>query len=413
MPTVIRNQAAYDAAVARNAGKKFYPRKKKTYNNCTCPSKKKTYKKKMPPPFLPPAGLFPDAMPSFPQGFAAKSKPPPFPAGNMRDNPIVQNVLAHISPQKCANGSVSGMYNAMPSQKFTSRGLISLGVGNGETSLVFINPCVANDSTRPSLVAITGTIANLGLVTSTFTSSTAAVSPASTILTNSVTNTPYAAALLDDGNYHWRCVSAFVRVRYQGAAQYQSGIIKYYDDLQGHILENSELSSITLAAIIGRIDAHTGTIRKSLNQNPVAEFNVAGGDLREANQGAWTQGLNPLSLDWSNQRIGGTASTLLMGQPASYMTITNSTGFGATLDIEMIEHWEVRGTAIEMLHTPSTAHDTARSAVVALANSARQHHAANPAISFGSACKFVSKTLHNKAAMAGVEDVLMSALSLA
>lgn len=332
---------------------------------------------------------------------------------SIRDNPMVQNVLAHIAPQKCLNGSVSGMYNAMPSQKFTSRGLVSLGVGNGETSLVFINPCVANESSRPSLVAYTGTIANLGLASSTFTSSTVAVNPASVVMSQSVTNTPYASTLLDDGNYHWRCVSAFIRVRYQGAAQYQSGIIKYFDDIQGHILESGETGTVTAAAIINRIDAHTGTIRKSLNQDPTAEFVIAGGDLREANQGIWTQGLNPMSIDWSNQRIGGTTSTLVMGQPTSYMTITNSTGFGATLDVEMIEHWEVRGTAIEMLHTPSTAHDTTRSAVVAIANSARQHHAANPSISFGEAAKFVSKTLHNKAAMSGVESVVMAALSLA
>lgn len=389
----IRNQAAYNAAVARNAAKKSALKKEitktlKDVSNSYAPKAKKYIKKTA-------------------SSYIKRNIP-----SSIRDNPMVQNVLAHIAPQKCLNGSVSGLYNAMPSQKFTSRGLVSLGVGNGETSLVFINPCVANDSTRPSLVAYTGTLANLGLATSTFTSSTAAVNPTGIIISQSVTNTPYASTLLDDGNYHWRCVSAFVRVRYQGAQQYQSGIIKYFDDIQGHILESSEPTTVTAAAIINRIDSHTGTIRKSLNQDPVAEFVISGGDIREANQGAWTQGLNPLSIDWGHQRIGGTTSTLLMGQPSSYLTITNSTGFGATLDVEMIEHWEVRGSAIEMLHTPSTAHDTTRSAIVAITNSARQHHATNPSISFGEACKFVSKTIHNKAAMSGVENVVMAALSL-
>jgi len=102
-----------------------------------------------------------------------------------------------------------------------------------------------------------------------------------------------------------------------------------------------------------------------------------------------------------------------MGQPASYCFFTNTSGNTQTYDIELIEHWEVRGAAIEMLHTPSTSHETVNSCVKTIAQSARQHQSSNPQHGFGKVVKFVSNTLHNKAAMQGVEGLMMTALSLA
>jgi hypothetical protein len=393
----IRNQAAYDAAVARNAAKKSALKKEitktlKDVSRSYIP-KAKTYAK------------------NYSKSYIKKSPYVKKIHQSLRDNPLVNCIRAHIHPEKIEYGTASGLTIPRPSQKFTARALSTVVLATTEDIMIGISPSIANDLSYPSAVVWKGTNLQFQNATSTFTSSTVGANPAGTTLIPINTNTPYNAATLDDGNSSWRLVSAFIRVRYTGAAQYQNGTCKFFDDLQGQVLEVGETTTLTLAQLTTRLESNHGTIRKNINSSPVCEFVIAGMDHRGM-EGSWSTDLNPCVNDWSAVRCGGTTSTLLLGQPASYLYLQNGGGATVSYDIELIEHWECRGTLMEMLHTPSTAHASVCSSVLAIAQAARKSHAQEPSKSFGTIFKAVSSTIHNKAAMHGVEDLMGAAIAL-
>lgn len=327
-------------------------------------------------------------------------------------NPLVQNVVAQLDVSKAQSGFPSGLVDARPSQKFTVRGQTSVSVQTNKDCVVFIAPNAANDSTRPTLAACVISTASASDATSTFTSSTAAVEPAGVVTTTLVTPTVYPHATLDDGDMHWRCLGAKLRVSYVGPDTNRSGVLKFMDDLQGQIMSSSEASTLTYSAIKSKIDSTSLALRNNFNYRSSFEYNIAGSDHRSATLGAWSQSFAALSGNWDEARLGGTTSTKLMGQPAAYLYFTNGAGVDIQLDLEIIEVWEYRGHEISALHTPSTAHGTVASAVTSVCQAAREHHAKSPNSTFSNVLKEVVKTAHNKDAMRGVEDVMKVALSL-
>ena len=82
-----------------------------------------------------------------------------------------------------------------------------------------------------------------------------------------------------------------------------------------------------------------------------------------------------------------------------------------TYDIELIEHWEVAGSAIETLHTPSASHQAASDLVRSIAEHAHHSHAMNPHLKFSDVVKGAVQLEHNKEALRDA-GVVASALAM-
>lgn len=334
-------------------------------------------------------------------------------SGSQGSDLLVNSVVAHISPEKAQRGKVSGLNDPRSSQKISVKSLGTITINSGGDAMFMINPCVASD--RPSVVTYVGTPANMALPSSTFTSSTVGPAPASLAMYTSTSNTPYSAATLQN-NFEWRHVGTSFKVSILSNQLYQGGVGRFLDDTRGDFIADTfDATGKTMAVLLAELNSHPGTLRYNFSENSVKSYTVSSGDHRYNMDGSWQAypAYNAANGRFQEQKVGGTTSTVYSCQPAAYFAFSNSSPSALILEYETIEHWEVIGQEIAALHTESVGHLGVLSAVKQLCSQTREKHADNPKATFANVLKQLSKTVHNKAAMQGVEGVMGAALALA
>jgi len=325
-------------------------------------------------------------------------------------HPVAKAIKGIIAPFMAEKGSFGGLVDPRPSQKFSARGLVAYQIPNNNEFLMFIYPCIASNVQYPSLTLNYGTDNNMALATSTYTSSTAGNTPLNITQIQGITSTPYTEATLTTGQNNWRLLSAGIRVRYTGPNLYRGGLFKYYHDTRGDILNASELTTTTFSQIIQRLDGHAGVIRHNLGDDPVIEFSLP--SVTNESQ-EWTDDgtqLWPGNKEYTKQRIGGTTSGILAGQPIGYIYGMNTTGQSLYFDAELIEHWEIAGRNVDALNTPSTGNAELANSLSTLVVSAHQHLAHNPSMGYHKALKMIYKDPHVRGAFSGIASNLATAV---
>jgi len=318
-------------------------------------------------------------------------------------DPNVVNTVAQLSPFRIPRGVANLLEKAQPSQKFTARSLTSISVPASQECLVFISPCICSDSYARSLTGFAGTRANLALQ-----QLSAATAASGVTFFAGSSNTPYIANTLAGSDFSWRLVSAGIRLRNTTAAVNRQGVVKFITDYEGVISQYS--STVNMDTLISSIDGNHRTVRKNMANEPDTELTLSG-QLYSANvdwykadtsdilseSSFYGCGHGPVcNLGSSGYRAGGTMVVLpLVGTAQSY-------------DFEIIEHWEVHGSSIETLHTPSSSHSLAAEAVSNLVKHAHHSHSQTPSLSLAGVAKGISFAEHHKTAIKDAGSVAVA-----
>jgi len=341
--------------------------------------------------------------------------------------PDMVSAVAQVAPFRIPKGIASVLTNPRPSQKITARAIGSVTVANGSTLLGNFSPCVASDNgvtlvTASAMLPVYIT-SNGADATTCFTSATVGTSAANVTEGRLTTNTPYPAATLSGNDYNWRLVSSGIRVRNITAVINRAGVIRVLVDRHRNLYSYASIPTTPYATIANAIEANHKTVRHAMGATPdfeisvphslVADFAVA--DYTSGN-GGWAQTVDtPGQQLWygagvGNIRYGGTTSVIKGGVGETWVLFANTTGATQALDFELIEHWEICGSAIETLHTPSASHAAAYDLLQNVTGHAHAHHSMTPSLPLHTLVKDAVKLEHNKSA---VKDAGLVATALA
>ena len=336
----------------------------------------------------------------------------PHPAVQAAD-PLAVGIAAQLSPFNVPKGTAKKLVDSLQSQAITARGTSTVSVPPNNTLLMFVENCVANDTINSSVFLVVCPNINLVDATSTITSSTAANFPANCTGYTIPTNTPYTAATLAGGDYNWRLVGAGVRVRNVSEQLYRGGIFRYVLDTQGTINGQVAVNSTKFSEIITILNGCQHSVRKHFSDDSLIEILVPAGSLNEwsgmsgnydASFVGTTQAMTG-GTAYGNYtgtgagRVFGTTSGVVCGyQPMVWGYFVNSGTGTQTLDFEVIEHWEVHGSTISTLHTPSANHVQSQALVTSIMEHVATNHSNNPHLHFKDVVKEAVKLSHNKQA---------------
>lgn len=337
----------------------------------------------------------------------------------IKQEPTAVSVQAQVAPFDIPRGIASVLKGPRPSQKITSRALCSVIVTNGQNMLGFFSPCIASDTGYYSGLVHCGSTTQMSAAPAVLTSGDAIVLWTGVSSFTLSTNTPYTAATLAGNDYRWRLVSYGLRIRNTTASMYRGGVIKYLVDTGANLMPADASTSQTFQATITAMDANHKTVRYNCASRPDIEIAVPHSQVADA---AWHSipSTDPASFGnlWYEavsdgaKRAGGTLSTNYAAYGQLYISYINGTGQTQNFDLELIEHWEIAGSAIEILHTPSASHSGAYDLVSNIANHSHHQHSLAPHLTFKSVVKDAVKLEHNKAAMqdAGIAATALLAL---
>lgn len=308
-------------------------------------------------------------------------------------DPVVQSVAAQIAPFRVPRGLCSILKESRPSQKFTARGLGTLSLPAAQSAIMYISPCIASESAANSMMIVSGL--STGLSAQIYNN----VNPATVTLTTISTNTPYTSSVMSGSDYKWRLVSCGVRIRNTTAAVQRSGVIRYLVDNNGTIdtvMDGVSSHGMTIAAI----DSNHKTVRKNMASEPDVDISIGaamfftGDDWRESPTADYTNA----TQFWAQARSVYVCNNNRYACGAAYVTIPPLAA-AQTYDIEIVEHWEILGNAIETLHTPSPSHAQAHDVIGAVAASAHHQHSLTPAAGLSFIAKAVSFGMQHKSAI--------------
>jgi hypothetical protein len=429
----IRNQAAYDAAIRRNASA---AKKKGKCSSCTivcnCGSSKrkparktlsgKPYKK----------GL--GKAPSLKKLYGTTGGALPMKSMSDGDKTLHNSVVAQLDPTAVPRCSASSLLLPRPSQKVSGFARGSYTVASGQVLLAAIGPTFANDSTHFSIygyifaASVAGTSNNMVFGT---TNPAQGATPYPTDAISAVglsTATPYSFATLAANDYSTKFVSANLRVRNKSSQNNRGGELLVFQD---HFLQmgtryapsGNTNAALTVPTMYNTINSSSRTISHPFT----TEVNVVlnGSDHIFAGQngaqpGGWTTAGNVCgyvqpNLSWTQLPFGNTGITtsLVDGMPIAWVMYNNTTSASANITFDYLEHWEVEGNEIEMLHTPSPSNNNAASAISALIASTRAQHSEHPHKSFSEVALHAAKHPAVKSAFKGVENIIGNALKTA
>lgn len=319
-------------------------------------------------------------------------------------SPTQASVLAQVAPFNITRGVASVLKLPRPSQKITARAIGTILVTNGQNMLLALSPCVANNTTWCSAIAWCGNSTQLGAATSTLVSTYVGTGWPSVTPTYFTTNTPYPAATLGDGSYNWRLVSSGIRIRNTTSVFNRGGVVKTFIDSTANVLPNEAATSYTFQSIINTLNANHKVVRYNSASVPDVEVCVP---HCESTDGAWFSATSQddpklwyaATAGSGGSIAGGTTSTYKGAFGPAYVFFENATGSSQSFDVEIVEHWEINGSSIEVLHTPSPSHANAYDLLHNVANSAIHQHSQSPHLSFHSIVKGAVKMEHNKAAL--------------
>lgn len=299
-----------------------------------------------------------------------------------RATPVQASVLSQVAPFRVPRCMASILKGARPSQKITSRALASSVLTTSGSLLFNFSPCIASDGVSMMCIYYpTGGQAQ---------NWADALNAANTKLT-ATTNTPYTESVLTSGDYKWRLVSFGVRIRNTTAPVQRQGVVRYLVDYGYDLLPYSGLGTQTLAMIASDMSANHKTVRVNTSTNPTIEIAV-----HATRDGDWVGEGNSWYCKQDGDLSTASGSTYYTGPLWVHVPAPSAQ---QTFDIEIIEHWEIAGSAIETLHTPSPTHGMAADTIRAIAEHSHHQHALQPHLSFSSVVKGAVKLEHNKEAM--------------
>lgn len=318
-------------------------------------------------------------------------------------DPTVLSAVAQLAPFRVPRGVVNILQESQPSQKFTSRCLLSLSPAVSSETILAICPCIASNAAAASLMAFTGTRTNLSsqlLQQITYSSGVTGISAS--------TNTPYTDTVLSGNDYSWRCVSAGLRIRNTTAAVNRQGVVKWFVDYKGTLAPYTE-STLSYGTIAANIDASHRTVRRNMATHPEADvvisgqlFNTqwkqAGTGSSLTNDGTYWPLVNNGQLSY----LGNTPNIMAVG---AAFVLFPAVSAAQTYDLEFIEHWEVTGSPIETLHTPSGAHSLSADTLHSIVSQAHHQHALTPSMALHDVAKGISFAEHHKAALKDAASV--------
>lgn len=318
-------------------------------------------------------------------------------------DPNVLNTIAQLSPFRVPRGVTNLLEKAQPSQKFTARCLNSFSVPASQEGLVFISPCVCADGGARSLVGFTGTRANLAGQ-----ALNAAGAASGVTFLGSTSNTPYSASVLAGSDFTWRLVSAGIRLRNTTSAVNRQGVIRFITDYEGVI--STYGATVNIDNLITQIDSNHRAVRKNTANEPDTEVTLSG-QLYSANVGWYKADTSDILAEASYYGCGH-GPVCVYGatgyRAGGTMIAFPSVGTAQSYDIEVIEHWEVHGSSIETLHTPSSSHSLAAEAVSNLVKHAHHSHSQTPSLSLAGVAKGISYAEHHKAAIKDAGSVAVA-----
>lgn len=314
-------------------------------------------------------------------------------------DPVVVSTVAQLAPFRVPRGVSNLLLNGRPSQKFTARALLNLSMNAGQEAIMHLSPCVASDNACKSAEVFMGTKANL--LAGAFSATT---TPTGLTVTAAVTNTPYTFATLGGNDYQWRLVSAGYRVRNTTAAVNRQGILKWNVDHESKLGDYTNPAT-THGGLIDAIDSSHRTVRRNMSTHPEADI-VLSGQLFKDN------------VDWRSQASTSAPDTFMWplcqaryemnahyyGVGAGIIVFPN-TAVAQTYDVEIVEHWEVHGSGIETLHTPSGTHSGSAETVANIIKQAHHQHGLTPSMALHDVAKGVAYGEHHKAALKDAASV--------
>lgn len=300
-----------------------------------------------------------------------------------RATPIQASVLSQVAPFRIPRCVASVLTGARPSQKITARAVASALLPTTGSLIFNISPCIASDFTSMMCLGYTGA--------GTAQMWAAALNPANTKLTAS-TNTPYTSSTLSSGDYKWRLVSSGVRLRNTTAPVQRQGVVRYLVDYGHDLLDYANLDAVSVSGIAADIAANHKTVRVNSSTNPTIE--IATHTLRD---GEWVASADGMFYNRASPELNSASGEAFYSGPV-WISITAASS-QQTYDIELIEHWEIAGSAIETLHTPSPTHSMAAQTIKSIAEHSHHQHSMQPHVSFASVVKGAVRLEHNKEAM--------------
>lgn len=318
-------------------------------------------------------------------------------------DPNVLNTIAQLSPFRVPRGVTNLLEKAQPSQKFTARCLSSITVPASQEALLFVSPCVCSDVNARSFMGFMGTRTNLAGQLLNAASATPGVTFAS-----ASSNTPYSAAVLAGSDFTWRLVSAGIRLRNTTSAVNRQGVVKFLTDYEGVLSPYG--ASVSVDSLMSLVDANHRTVRKNCANEPDTEVTLSG-QLYSANT-SWYKADTSDYLVEASYYACGHGPTCVYGaagyRAGGTMIMLPLVGAAQSYDIEIIEHWEVHGSSIETLHTPSASHSLAAEAVSNLVKHAHHGHSQSPSLSLASVAKGISYAEHHKTAIKDAGSVAVA-----
>jgi hypothetical protein len=355
-------------------------------------------------------------------------------SGSNVDKALSNATVAQLDPTACERCSASGLYQPRASQKVSGISKKTVSVASGETLMLAIAPNFANDSTQISIYGYTALTAAVQLNQNLLFGATTPASGAGVFPTGVVqsvtmnTNTPYSYATLNQFDYAVKFVSGNLKIRNKATQMNRAGELYV---LQDHHMQLgarfAQSGNSNFALTLPNVYSELTTSSRVAAHPMLTEVNVVvnGSDHLISGQnggfpGGWTTsnnfcGYSQSNLSWANGVFGNAAISPYRtgGMPIAFVMFSNDSGQFQQFSLEWLEHWEVEGMEIEMMHTPSPSNHNVAAAMTALISSTRSNHAMHPHKSFSEVALHTSKHPAVQTAFKGVENIVLNAVKKA
>lgn len=345
-------------------------------------------------------------------------------------------VIAQLNPGAVARCSASGLINTHPSQKISAIGRNNaISIANNYTMMIAIMPNFASDTTQVSVWGFLNTTGTLTGSTNAVFGTTSPAQGAGQIPTDGgtqvflTTNTPYTQSTLESEAYNIKFVCGQLKLKNKGSELYRAGELLCLEDpemqLAGAYDQSGTSTALNAATVYSAINSSSKT--RVIPFLEEAKCVINGSDFIQpytnatsmGHAGEWTtssfNGHAVSSTAWDGGELGNTglAAKRSAGPPIAYLMYSNTSGTAQDVSLEWLEHWEVNGQVIEMLHTPSPSHPTLHAALHTVVKHCKSQHAMLPKHSMPKLASMALKVPAVRDSAHGVEHILNAGIKAA
>lgn len=259
-------------------------------------------------------------------------------------HPLHAQAVALLKPFSVSPGVAQHLIDALPSQKYTVRSRLTAQAGNGGSLFGFLSPYAWIDSDTPSGMVISMTTGTLESSTVRIFNDVTAGSNVTPATSTRYDFTPVRPHSAGEGRTA-RLVSYGFKVRYTGTALNANGTFKLLACPHGEFEFDTQA---TYGGVISRLQGSLATQNKSVYDKAVYEYNFIGNNQ-------WsTIGTGADQDEVSDyQRVGQASSSKYSAEPGCVFYYANNSSSAVQFELELIEHWEVRGSNIAPFYTDS------------------------------------------------------------